>query len=113
MHRIPEDLSIPAFLRTTTKGMPCQTPASTTAQTEQQHSYGPSAWEERNRPEQLEQIELAAALKRYQDEQRLAELEQWRIENPELAAMERKAKRDAARRVAKLGIPPVTRRSRR
>lgn len=44
------------------------------------------------------------AVKEYHDQKRLAELEQWRHENPELAKMERKAKRDAERRVAKLGI---------
>jgi hypothetical protein len=112
MHDIPEDLSIPAFLKTTTKGTPCQTPTPTTAAIPQQHSYGPSAWEERNRPKALAQIELQAALARYRDEKRLAELEQWRLENPELAALDRKAKRDAKARLSKLGIPPLTRRSR-
>jgi hypothetical protein len=48
----------------------------------------------------------------YREEKRLAALEQWRNENPELAAADRKAKRDAQRRVSKLGIPPAMRRSR-
>jgi hypothetical protein len=112
-HTIPDDLSVPAFLRTAMKGTPCQTPQlMTTPQPQQQHSYGPSAWQERNRPEALEQSELAAAVARYRDEKRLAALEQWRNENPELAAADRKAKRDAQRRVSKLGIPPAMRRSR-
>lgn len=49
------------------------------------------------------------AVKDYEKQKQLAALEQWRHENPELAKMEAKAKRDARRRVAKLGLKPTGR----
>lgn len=107
-----DDLSIPAFLRATGPGAPCtfeRTSCSDDPNT-RPPGYGPSCWEEMHRPEQLEQRELAEALKRYEDEKRFAAFQQYCIEHPELVAMNRKAKRDAERRIARMGIPPANRR---
>lgn len=114
-YTIPDDLSIPAFLRTTTTGAPCQPSAGAIATTEQRPAgFGPSCWEEMQREDSdvVAARELADAVKQYEDEKRLAAFQQWVIDNPELARMNRQAKRDAERRIARLGIPPASRRMR-
>jgi hypothetical protein len=103
-----DDLTIPDFLKASGPGTPCEF-----KQAAQEREV---EWPYDVRPDNCTPADIAVmdeltskqrradALKQYEDEKRLAALEQWRYENPELAKMERQAKRDAARRIAKLGI---------
>ena len=114
-HTIPEDLSIPTFLRTTSAGDPCQVKSGLAAAGEPRRPAGiaPSCWEEMNRDSDVRQAaDLKAAIAQYENEKRLVAFQQWAAENPDIARMNRQAKRAADRRIAKLGIPPATRRSR-
>ena|SRR5215472_6140075 len=113
-HDIPEDLSIPVFLRATGPGTP-HIPNGIEA------AAAPAdAWPFAVRRDNCTAADIAAmhelagrqaerqAVADYHDQARLAELQQWAIENPELAAMERKASRDRKNRIARMGIPPAS-----
>jgi hypothetical protein len=114
MHDIPDDLSIPAFLIATGPGdRPHLKVHLVTLKDDRPPGIGPSCWEEMNKPEWIERREMKSALEQYEDEKRFAAFQQWVAENPELAAMNAKARRDSRRRIAKLGIPPAFRRVRR
>jgi hypothetical protein len=104
-----DDMTIPEFLRTTGPGAACEFQQREAESERAQHRYGQSCWEERSRPAQIEASELRAAVKQYEKEKHFAECEQWRYENPALARMDAKARRDQKRRIAKLGIPPAKR----
>jgi len=106
-----DDLSIPDFLRTTGPGRPCEYKLDL-IEPERMHGYGPSCWEEMKRPEWSERQDMKDAIDQYKAEKSFAEFQQWVHENPELAKMNAKAKRDARRRIACMGIPPAKRRGR-
>lgn len=106
-----EDLSIPHFLRATGPGRPCEFTADI-IDPDRPCGYGPSCWEEINRPDRVEAQELKDAIKAYKCQKRFALFQQWAYENPELVAMNRRAKHAALRHIAKLGIAPANRRRR-
>lgn len=109
-----DDLSIPAFLIATGPGTPHQVTHHRVAEAPARPpGYGASCWEEMQKPTELNaQVELRAAVKQYEDEKRFAAFQQYCHEHPELVAMDRKAKQDAERRIARLGVPPANRRRR-
>ena len=103
-----DDLSIPSFLRASGPGTPC--PNVTGAPEVKYRAFGESCWEEMQKAEWSKHRELKEAVAQYKKEAHFAEQHQWAIENPEEAKMNAKARRDAKRRLSKLGIPPAKKR---
>lgn len=111
---INDDLTIPDFLRATGPGAPCAPPVKLA---EEQAEDWPFAVRRDNctAADIAVMYELAGkqqekeAVAQYKEEAFFAERQQWAIENPELAAMDRKAKRDARRRIASMGVKPARR----
>lgn len=112
------DLEIPSFLRTRVAGTPCHFPHAAIAPSE---ARGPGSTARRLGYPDVEADTVAInellgiqasldEVREYERQKKFAEFQQYCAENPELVKMDRKAKRDARRRIAKLGIKATGRR---